>query len=195
MLNESWKSHTVSLSLSLSLRNIHTYLEAHTRAESSAGTRCVWVMRQMPGGDRGATHKKQNLIALFMWTTLIIANFNDLYAIHFYGGPTTTTTTATLAWTTRRMRNNFTRLKCKNVVNLGFAKALHSRHGLAYRIANLIHNPTQSCQALAATRVRLSIYTLLRWRNIEIVCAAKRKKREKKRRGEAELRHQRRVAS
>lgn len=152
-------------------------------------------MRQTPEGDRGATHKKQNLIALFMWTTLIIANFNDLYAIHFYGGPTTTTTTM-LVWTTRRMRNNFTRLKRKNVVNLGFAKALHSRHGLAYRIANLIHNPTQSCQALAATRVRLSIYTLLRWRNIEIVCAAKRvkSKRRRSRKGK-ELRHQRRVAS
>lgn len=120
-----------------------------------------------------------------MWTTLIIANFNDLYAIHFYGGPTTTTT-ATLAWTTRRMRNNFTRLKRKNVVNLGFSKALHSRR--AYRIANLIHNPTQSCQALAATRVGLSIYTLLRWRNIEIVCAAKRKNREERRRRKGEER-------
>lgn len=131
------------LPVSLSVWTIFKhFLITHTH-ESSHGTRCVWVIWQTRAGaaydvrGRGTMHKKQNLIALFMWTTLIIANFNDLYAIHFYGGRPTTT----LAWTTRRMRNNFTRLKRTNFCEFRFVFALHSRH--AYRIANLKHNPTE----------------------------------------------------
>lgn len=118
-------------------------------------------------------HKKQNLIALFMWTTLIIANFNDLYAIHFYGGRPTT-----LAWTTRRMRNNFTRLKRTNFCEFRFVLRFTLSPCLSHCQFNTQPN---GAVRLAATRVRLSIYTLLRWRNIEIVCAAKR--REEQRRG------------